>query len=83
MDKINIFKFSIEIKELLKKQDISEATRKIQEVRLTQDEFKFFEKCLRADGYNATTDSFQYNFTDNSEFLKLVSLVTASVKAKK
>lgn len=83
MDKNRIFRFSLEIKELLKKQDTSEATRKIQQANLTLEEFEFLEKCLRSDGYNAATDKFQYNFTDNSEFLKLVALVTASAKAKK
>lgn len=83
MDKNKIFRFSLEIKELLKKQDTSEATRKIQKANLTQEELEFLEKCLRSDGYDAATDRFQHNFSDNSEFLKLVALVTANAKAKK
>lgn len=83
MDKNRIFRFSLEIKELLKKQNTAEATEKIQQADLTEEEFKFLEECLRSDGYNPTTGKFQHNFSDNSEFLKLVSLVTASVKAKK
>lgn len=83
MDKNQMFRFSLEIKELLKKQDSLGATKKIQLANLTQDELEFLEKCLRSDGYNAATDKFQYNFTDNSEFIKLVALVIASAKANK
>lgn len=83
MDKNQIFRFSLEIKELLKKQNTAEAINKIGQANLAQDEFEFLEKRLRSDGYNAATDKFQYNFSDNSEFLKLVALVTASAKNKK
>lgn len=83
MDKNRIFRFSLDIKELLKKQDTSEATKRIEQAHLTHEEFDFFEKCLRSDGYDAATDRFKHNFSDNSEFLRLVSLVTASVKVKK
>lgn len=83
MDKNKIFLLSLEIKELIKKKDTLEATKKLQATDLTEEEFAFFEQCMHSDWYDADKDKFHMNFSDNSEFLKLVKLIMSNVKSKK
>ncbi|WMJ77796.1 MULTISPECIES: hypothetical protein [unclassified Sedimentibacter] len=83
MNKNKLYKFSLEIKQLLNNQNTSEAERKIKEADLTQEELDFLFMCLHSDGYDPKTDRFLLFESDNSAFLQLVNLVQSRIKDKK
>lgn len=83
MNKNKLYKFSLEIKQLLNNQNTSEAERKIKEADLTQEELDFLFMCLHSDGYDPKTDRFFLFESDNSAFLQLVNLVRSRIKDKK
>lgn len=83
MNKKQLYSFSLEIKELINKQEITEAEKRLQQAALSQEEFDFVEMCLTSDGYDPTTDSFILCESDNSAFLKLVNVVISKTSKKK
>lgn len=83
MDKKLLYLFSLEIRELLNKQNTSEAERKIQQSNFSQEELDFIFKCLEFDGYDPKTDRFFLFESDNSAFLKLVNVVKSKTLTKK
>lgn len=83
MDKKQLYSFSLEIRNLLNKQNTTEAERILQQEELSQEEIDFVEECLHSQGYDPTTDSFILCESDNSAFLKLVNIVISKTTKKK
>lgn len=83
MNKKQLYSFSLEIRELLNKQNIAEATRVLQQAELSQAEMDFVKMCLHSQGYDPATDSFILCESDNSAFLKLVNVVISKTTTKK
>ena len=83
MDKKQLYSFSLEIRDLLNKQNITEAERILQQAELSQKEIDFVEMCLHSQGYDPATDSFILCESDNSAFLKLVNIVISKTTKKK
>lgn len=83
MNKKQLYSFSLEIKELINKQDITEAEKRLQQAVLSQEEFDFVEMCLHSEGYDPITDSFILCESDNSAFLNLVNVVMSKASKKK
>lgn len=83
MNKKQLYSFSLEIKELINKQNITEAEKRLQQAVFSQEEFDFVEMCLRSEGYDPATDSFILCESDNSAFLKLVNVVISKASKKK
>lgn len=83
MNKKQLYSLSLEIKELINKQNMDEAKKRLQQAVLSQEELDFVEMCLRSDGYDPNTDSFLLCESDNSEFLKLLNVVINRTTKKK
>ena len=83
MDKVKLYEFSNEIKELLKSEHILKAEQQILDANLTEEEYDFVFLCLHFNGYDPKTDKFIIYESDNSAFLKLVNLVQNKTKDKK
>ena len=75
MDKKQLYSFSLQIRDLLNKQNITEAERMLLQAELSQEETDFVEMCLQCQGYDPATDRFVLCESDNSAFLKLVNVV--------
>lgn len=82
MDKKQLYLLSLEIKQSINKKHILEAEKMLSQAKFGQEEFDFVEECLHSYSYDYSTDSFSIAHGDNSEFLKLVAVVIATVKNK-
>lgn len=83
MDKVRLYKFSIELKKLLSDGSVQETERKLKEAGLNNNEINFVFQCLRSNGYDPITDQFILFESDNSAFLNLVSIVQSKLSSKK
>jgi hypothetical protein len=83
MDKKKIYLFSLELKKLINENKLSEVEIKITQSNLSKEEMDFLFMCLEANGYDPETDRFLLYESDNSEFLKLVSLVQSNISNNK
>ena len=75
--------FSLELKNLINQDKLSEAVEKIKASNLSKAEKDFLFMCLNADGYDAETDRFIAYESDNSAFLNLVKVVKSTLSDDK
>jgi len=83
MDKLQLYLFSLKIKEQINSLCVSKAEKMLLQAELSQEEIDFVNQCLLSYSYDPITDSFSITHSDNSEFLKLVASVITNTQNKR